>query len=163
MVIKASIPAPDFQLPDETGSLHKLSDYRGKYVILYFYPKDDTPGCTTEACGFRDDYTLYQAAGAVVLGVSPDAPKSHIKFKLKYNLPYTLLSDVDHAVCEQYGVWGLKISMGLSKRCLKTSNQMDTAAKYLQKSRNRKTTGSHKFFFRWHHVLQLLSRINNQP
>jgi peroxiredoxin Q/BCP len=112
MVIKASIPAPDFQLPDETGSLHKLSDYRGKYVILYFYPKDDTPGCTTEACGFRDDYTLYQAAGAVVLGVSPDAPKSHIKFKLKYNLPYTLLSDVDHAVCEQYGVWGLKISMG---------------------------------------------------
>lgn len=112
MVIKASIPAPDFQLPDETGSLHKLSDYRGKYVILYFYPKDDTPGCTTEACGFRDDYTLYQAAGAVVLGVSPDAPKSHIKFKLKYNLPYTLLSDVDHAVCEQYGVWGLKKSMG---------------------------------------------------
>jgi peroxiredoxin Q/BCP len=112
MVIKASIPAPDFQLPDETGSLHKLSDYRGKYVILYFYPKDDTPGCTTEACGFRDDYTLYQAAGAVVLGVSPDAPKSHIKFKLKYNLPYTLLSDVDYAVCEQYGVWGLKKSMG---------------------------------------------------
>jgi peroxiredoxin Q/BCP len=80
--------------------------------VLYFYPKDDTPGCTTEACNFRDDYSAYQQAGVRIVGVSPDSPKSHAKFKAKFNLPFSLLADVDHRVCEQYGVWGPKKIMG---------------------------------------------------
>ena len=112
MPISAGIPAPDFTLPDETGFARKLSDYRGKPVVLYFYPKDDTPGCTTEACSFRDDYQQYQQAGVVILGISPDPPKKHAKFKEKYHLPFTLLADETHEVCERYGVWGLKKYMG---------------------------------------------------
>ena len=108
MPIEDGIPAPDFVLPDETGAERKLSDYQGSPVVLYFYPKDDTPGCTTEACNFRDDYSAYQEAGVVILGVSPDTPQKHTKFKEKYDLPFTLLSDVDHQVCELYGVWGRK-------------------------------------------------------
>ncbi len=108
MPISAKIPAPDFNLQDENGIQRKLSDYRGKAVVLYFYPKDDTPGCTTEACAFRDDYSTYADAGVVILGVSPDDPKSHTKFKEKYHLPFTLLADLEHKVCELYGVWGLK-------------------------------------------------------
>ncbi len=104
--------APDFVLLDETGTSRKLSDYRGKDVVLYFYPKDDTPGCTTEACAFRDDYSAYEKAGVVILGLSADSPKSHLKFKEKYALPFTLLSDEDHKVCEQYGVWAKKKMMG---------------------------------------------------
>lgn len=112
MPIHANQPAPDFTLPDETERLHSLSDYFGKPVILYFYPKDDTKGCTTEACGFRDDYGAYDGAGVVILGISPDPPKSHAKFKEKYNLPFTLLADTNHKVCETYGVWGRKKIMG---------------------------------------------------
>jgi peroxiredoxin Q/BCP len=112
MPISAGIPAPDFSLPDETGVQRELSDYRGKPVILYFYPKDDTPGCTTEACNFRNDYSQYEQAGVVILGVSPDSPKKHAKFKTKYHLPFTLLADEDHAVCDLYGVWGPKKFMG---------------------------------------------------
>lgn len=112
MPISAGIPAPDFTLADEVGVYHKLSDYRGKPVVLYFYPKDDTPGCTTEACNFRDDYSAYQQAGAIILGVSPDSSKSHQKFKAKHHLPFTLLSDVGHQVCSLYGVWGRKKFMG---------------------------------------------------
>ncbi len=112
MPISAGIPAPDFTLADETGQQHKLSDYRGKPVVLYFYPKDDTPGCTTEACSFRDGYSQYKQAGVVVLGVSPDSSKDHTKFKEKYSLPFTLLADVGHKVCDLYGVWGLKKMMG---------------------------------------------------
>lgn len=108
MPIEDGIPAPDFVLPDETGAERKLSDYQGSPVVLYFYPKDDTPGCTTEACNFRDDYSAYQEAGVMILGVSPDTPQKHTKFKEKYDLPFTLLSDVDHQVCELYGVWGRK-------------------------------------------------------
>ncbi len=104
--------APDFQLPDQTGSLRSLAEFRGKPVVLYFYPKDDTPGCTTEACEFRDAYADYEKAGVVILGVSPDAENSHTKFIQKYELPFTLLSDTDHAVSESYGVWGLKKYMG---------------------------------------------------
>lgn len=104
--------APDFKLPDENGKLHKLSDYRGKTVVLYFYPKDDTPGCTMEACNFRDDYLQYKAAGAVILGVSPDDEASHEKFKTKFNLPFPLLADEGHKVCEQYGVWAEKSMFG---------------------------------------------------
>lgn len=112
MPAAAGNPAPEFTLPDEGGTLHKLSDYRGKPVVLYFYPKDDTPGCTTEACSFRDNYSEYQKAGIVVLGVSPDNPAKHTKFIAKNQLPFTLLSDVDHKVCELYGVWGRKKMMG---------------------------------------------------
>ena len=112
MVLKAGNKAPDFELQDENGKLQRLSDYRGDTVLLYFYPKDDTPGCTKEACNFRDDYSAYQDAGVTILGVSPDTPESHTKFKEKYALPFTLLADVDHQVAEQYGVWGLKKNFG---------------------------------------------------
>ncbi len=111
MVIKAGVEAPDFALSDETGSQRRLSEYRGKPVVLYFYPKDDTPGCTKEACSFRDDYPEYQKAGVTILGVSPNTPKQHVKFKEKYHLPFTLLADQDHKVCELYGVWGKKKMM----------------------------------------------------
>ena len=104
--------APDFRLPADGGGEVTLSDYRGKRVVLYFYPKDNTSGCTQEACDFRDDYSQITAAGAVVLGVSPDSVKSHDGFKLKYNLPFYLLSDPDHRVAEMYGVWGEKKMYG---------------------------------------------------
>ena len=112
MIIQAGNQAPDFSLPDENGAVRKLSDFRGKPVVLYFYPKDDTTGCTTEACGFRDQYHEYTAAGITVLGVSPDSVKSHTKFKEKYHLPFTLLADEGHKVCNLYGVWGPKTLAG---------------------------------------------------
>lgn len=112
MPIQAGIPAPEFTLLDENGEPRSLSDYRGTAIVLYFYPRDDTPGCTTEACSFRDDYSSYQQAGVTILGVSPDTPKKHSKFKAKYELPFTLLADTDHRVCELYGVWGRKKYMG---------------------------------------------------
>jgi peroxiredoxin Q/BCP len=112
MAISQGVKAPDFELQDENGVLRRLSDYRGRPVVLYFYPKDDTPGCTTEACNFRDDYPVYEQAGVTILGVSPDSPKKHGKFREKYHLPFTLLADTEHHVCELYGVWGLKKFMG---------------------------------------------------
>jgi peroxiredoxin Q/BCP len=112
MPISSGIPAPDFSLPDENGAIRSLSEFRGKPVLLYFYPKDDTPGCTTEACSFRDDYSQYTQAGLTILGVSPDTSKSHAKFKNKYGLPFTLLADSEHEVCELYGVWGTKKNYG---------------------------------------------------
>jgi peroxiredoxin Q/BCP len=112
MTISAGNPAPDFILTDDTGATRRLSDYRGQNVVLYFYPKDDTPGCTTEACNFRDDYSEFVNAGVTILGVSPDSPKSHAKFKQKFQLPFPLLADEDHAICEAYGVWGEKKFMG---------------------------------------------------
>ncbi len=112
MAISANIPAPDFSLMDDTGTLRKLSEYRGKPVVLYFYPKDDTPGCTTEACAFRDDYSVYRDAGVTILGVSPDSVASHVKFKEKFHLPFPLLADEDHKICDAYGVWGLKKNYG---------------------------------------------------
>jgi thioredoxin-dependent peroxiredoxin len=107
-VIEEGKAAPDFELQSDTGETVKLSELRGKPVVLYFYPKDDTPGCTTEACEFRDAYDVFRERGAVVLGVSPDDVSSHEKFKTKYELPFTLLADPDHHVAEQYGVWGEK-------------------------------------------------------
>jgi len=106
------MPAPQFELFDDTNTLRSLSDYKGKPVILYFYPADDTAGCTKEACGFRDDYSAYQKANVTILGVSPDSVKSHVKFKEKYQLPFPLLADEDHQVCNAYGVWGPKKFMG---------------------------------------------------
>jgi peroxiredoxin Q/BCP len=104
--------APDFTLLSERGEPIALSSFRGKKVILYFYPKDDTPGCTTQSCGFRDAYPQIEEQNAVVLGISPDSVKSHQKFKTKFNLPFTLLVDSEHAVAEAYGVWGEKSMMG---------------------------------------------------
>ena len=104
--------APDFELTSDEGETVRLSDLRGKPVVLYFYPKDDTPGCTTQACGIRDAYGEFERAGAVVLGVSPDDERSHVKFRKKYRLPFNLLADTDHAVAEEYGVWGEKRYMG---------------------------------------------------
>ena len=97
--------APDFSLPSDSGDEITLSKLRGSPVVIYFYPKDDTPGCTRQARGLRDAWSELQRTGATVLGVSPDTPRSHVKFREKYGLPFTLLSDEDHAVAEQYGVW----------------------------------------------------------
>jgi peroxiredoxin Q/BCP len=107
--------APDFELTSDTGERVKLSDLRGKPVVLYFYPKDDTAGCTTQACGIRDAYAEFQQRGAVVLGVSPDNEASHVKFRNKYSLPFTLLADPDHGVAEDYGVWVEKNAYGQKK------------------------------------------------
>jgi peroxiredoxin Q/BCP len=104
--------APDFEALTDAGEKVKLSDYRGRRVVLYFYPKDDTPGCTKQACGFRDQYVEIEERDAVVLGVSPDGQDSHQKFKTKYDLPFTLLVDKDHAIADQYGVWGEKSMFG---------------------------------------------------
>jgi len=104
--------APDFSLPDEHGKRVKLSSFRGKRVILYFYPADDTPGCTAQACGFRDNLAEIQEKNAVVIGISPDDAHSHQRFRAKYNLPFVLLSDPEHVVAEKYGAWGEKSFMG---------------------------------------------------
>jgi len=112
MPISSGIQAPDFSLPDENNTTRRLSDFRGWSVVLYFYPKDDTPGCTTEACNFRDDYSAFINADIVILGVSPDSSQSHLKFKEKYSLLFPLLADIGHKVCEQYEVWGPKKFMG---------------------------------------------------
>jgi thioredoxin-dependent peroxiredoxin len=111
-MVEEGRPAPDFELTTDAGESVKLSDYRGKPVVLYFYPKDDTPGCTVQACAIRDSYSAFQERGAVVLGVSPDEQASHVKFKEKYGLPFTLLADPDHKVADQYGVWGEKQAYG---------------------------------------------------
>jgi thioredoxin-dependent peroxiredoxin len=109
---KAGAKAPSFKAPDQEGVVRSLKDYAGKWVILYFYPKDDTPGCTKEACSFRDGFALYKRAGIEVIGVSVDSVKKHAKFVEKYSLPFTLLSDEDKKIVEAYGVWGEKKFMG---------------------------------------------------
>jgi thioredoxin-dependent peroxiredoxin len=111
-VIEEGKPAPDFELTSDSGETVKLSELRGKPVVLYFYPKDDTPGCTKQACGIRDAYGEFEQAGAVVLGVSPDDEASHGKFRSKYDLPFALLADPGHEVADLYGVWGEKKYMG---------------------------------------------------
>ena len=112
MAIEVGKAAPAFNLKDASGAKVALKDLRGKHVILYFYPKDDTPGCTKEACGFRDHWSALQAAGAVVLGVSADDAASHTKFIRKYELPFTLLSDPERTVMASYGAWGDKLMYG---------------------------------------------------
>ena len=112
MQIKEGMNAPAFALKDADGNLHKLSDYKGKKIILYFYPKDDTPGCTKQACDFRDNFPEFGKKNIIILGISPDDEKSHEKFIKKYSIPYTLLCDDNHAVADSYGVWGEKAFMG---------------------------------------------------
>ncbi|MCX6028950.1 MAG: thioredoxin-dependent thiol peroxidase [Chloroflexi bacterium] len=111
-VPQVGTPAPDFTLPADDGKSVRLSDLRGQRVVLYFYPKDMTSGCTTQACGFRDSYPEITEQNAVVLGISPDGVESHVKFKTKYNLPFRLLADEEHKVAELYGVWGEKSMYG---------------------------------------------------
>jgi peroxiredoxin Q/BCP len=111
-VVEVGTRAPDFSLPSDSGEEIRLSALRGAPVVLYFYPRDDTPGCTTQACGIRDVWKELEAKGAIVLGVSPDDPRSHAEFREKYGLPFTLLSDEEHAVAEQYGTWVEKRNYG---------------------------------------------------
>ena len=111
-MIEEGKAAPDFELKTDAGDTLKLSDLRGRQVVLYFYPKDDTPGCTTQACGIRDVYGEFERAGAVVLGISPDSERSHVKFKEKFDLPFTLLADEEHHVAEDYDVWKEKTYRG---------------------------------------------------
>jgi len=111
-MIEVGKPAPDFELATDAGERMKLSTLRGKAVVLYFYPKDDTPGCTTQACGIRDAWSDFESAGAVVLGVSPDSTDSHVRFREKFGLPFTLLADPEHEVAEAYGVWVEKKNYG---------------------------------------------------
>jgi peroxiredoxin Q/BCP len=111
-VVEEGKPAPDFELTSDEGKTVRLSDLKGSPVVVYFYPKDDTPGCTTQACGIRDNYDAFGERGAVVLGISPDDESSHVKFKQKYGLPFTLLADHDHKVADDYGVWGERSMYG---------------------------------------------------
>jgi len=111
-VVEEGRPAPDFTLTSDSGEAITLSDLRGSPVVLYFYPKDDTPGCTAQARGIRDAWDEFVERGAVVLGISPDGETSHVRFKEKYGLPFTLLADEDHAVSESYGVWVEKSMAG---------------------------------------------------
>jgi len=111
-MIQENEKAPDFKLKDQGGNTVRLKDFAGKPLVLYFYPRDDTPGCTTEACSFRDDYSIYKEMGAEIVGVSADDEESHTKFVKKYDLPFTLLADTDHEVCEKYGVWVKKNKFG---------------------------------------------------
>ena len=112
MPVEENQPAPTFRLPSDTGEAVSLAELRGKPVVLYFYPKDDTPGCTAQACGIRDAWGEFERAGAVVLGVSPDGEASHARFKEKFDLPFTLLADTEHEVADAYGVWGEKSYAG---------------------------------------------------
>lgn len=111
-MVEEGSPAPDFTLTSDSGAAVTMSSFRGAPVVLYFYPRDDTPGCTTQACGIRDAWGEFEQRGAVVLGVSADGPSRHAKFKKKYGLPFTLLADEDHSVAEAYGTWVQKSFMG---------------------------------------------------
>jgi thioredoxin-dependent peroxiredoxin len=112
MAIQVGKAAPQFTLPDQTGAAVSLADFRGRDVVVYFYPRDDTPGCTKEACGFRDAWRELQERGAVVLGVSPDQPAAHEKFRHKYRLPFTLLADPEKRTLATYGAFGEKVMYG---------------------------------------------------
>ncbi len=111
-MVEEGQPAPDFELQNDEGETVRLSDLRGKPVVLYFYPRDDTPGCTAQACGIRDSWAAFGERGALVLGISPDSAASHERFKKKYRLPFTLLADPDHEVAETYGFWVEKTVRG---------------------------------------------------
>jgi len=134
--------APDFTLRSDEGEEITLSSFRGKKVVLYFYPKDDTPGCTKEACSFRDDYSLFTLKGAVVIGVSPDDAKSHQKFRAKFGLPFYLLSDPDHKVASMYEAWGPKQMYGKTyEGILRSTFVIDEQGRLLKVFRNVKPEG----------------------
>ena len=125
-MLEVGTKAPAFTLSDQNGEMHSLEDYRGRKVILYFYPKDNTAGCTKQACGFAERYPQIQEKGAVVLGVSKDSVKSHKNFEEKYSLPFTLLSDPEHKVLEMYGAWGEKKNYGkVSMGTIRTTYLID--------------------------------------
>lgn len=126
-------PAPEFELPDQSGNLHSLEDYRDQWVVLYFYPKDDTPGCTTEACEFRDNIFAFRRANAQILGVSLDDVESHQKFSEKYSLPFPLLADTDGLVSDAYGVKTRKFGMTLAKRQTFLIDPRGSVAKHYEK------------------------------
>jgi thioredoxin-dependent peroxiredoxin len=137
MSILPGIQAPDFALPDEDDKIRHLSDFRGRVIVLYFYPKDDTPGCTTEACNFRDNYSAYVNADVVILGVSPDSAQSHDKFKKKFTLPFPLLVDKEHKICQLYGVWGVKKFAGREfEGVLRTTILIDAKGKIIKIFKN---------------------------
>lgn len=130
MKLKVKEKAPGFRLPDQDGAMHQLKDYLGRWVLIYFYPKDDTPGCTKEACGFRDNLPKFKKGKAEVLGVSVDTAKSHRKFATKYGLPFTLLSDEQKEAVKEYGVWAEKKFMGRAYMgTLRTSFLVDPKGK----------------------------------
>ena len=130
MKMRVGDQAPDFELSDQMGKVHKLSDYLGESILLYFYPKDDTPGCTKEACEIRDNFTDFKKLGLKILGVSADSVKSHNNFSEKYSLPFSILSDVNKEVIKEYGVWGKKKFMGKEYEGIKrTSFLVDAEGK----------------------------------
>ncbi len=120
-MVEEGAAAPDFELVSESGETVRLSDLRGKPVVLFFYPKDDTPGCTKEVCGFRDAYDVFEERGAIILGVSPDDAASHLRFREKYSLPFTLLADPAHVAADAHGAWGEKKSYGRTSMGIKRS------------------------------------------
>ena len=129
-MLEVGTKAPDFTLPDQNGNVHSLSDYRGKKVILYFYPKDNTPGCTKQACGFAERYPKFTEKGAVILGISKDSVASHKKFEEKYGLPFTLLADPDLVVIQAYDVWKEKMNYGkVSMGVVRTTYLIDEEGK----------------------------------
>jgi len=141
-VLEPGDEAPDFELQSDAGEKVRLSDLRGRKVILYFYPKDNTPGCTTEACDFRDRLPDIDSRGATVLGVSPDSIASHQKFKVKYDLPFVLLSDPDHEVAELYGAWGEKKMYGKTyEGMIRSTFLIDEEGVLLEVFRKVKTKG----------------------
>ena len=129
-MLEMGTKAPDFTLPDQNGDLHSLSEYKGKKIILYFYPKDNTPGCTKQACGFAERYPKFTDKGAVVLGISKDSVASHKKFEEKYGLPFTILSDTELKVIQAYDVWKEKMNYGkLSMGVVRTTYLIDEEGK----------------------------------
>ncbi|MDH4104201.1 MAG: thioredoxin-dependent thiol peroxidase [Thermoleophilia bacterium] len=142
MVAEGS-PAPNFTLTADSGEAVTLSSFKGAPVALFFYPRDDTPGCTAQACGIRDAWGEFEGRGAVVLGVSPDSPKTHLKFREKYGLPFTLLADEDHAVAEQYGVWVEKSMYGKTYMGIERSTFVIDAAGNVAKIMRRVKPAEH--------------------
>ena len=137
MALAQGTEAPEFALTSDTGETVTLSSLRGKPVVVYFYPRDDTPGCTTQACGIRDAWREFERSGAVVLGVSPDDEASHVTFRQKYDLPFTLLADPDHATAEAYGVWVEKSMYGKTYMGVERSTfVIDAGGKLVQVMRN---------------------------
>lgn len=154
-MLKLGTKAPAFSLPADDGTTVSLKDLKGKRVVLYFYPKDDTSGCTVEACEFRDSWAAVRRAGAVVLGVSPDGVPSHGKFKAKHQLPFRLLADTDHAVAKTYGVWGEKSMYGRRYfGILRTTFLLDASGKVVQVFEKVRPRG---------HAAQVLEALRSHP